>query len=85
MHQATSRKVTLSLPEDLVAFADAKAGERGTTRSHLIGVLLAELRTREEDLLAKEGYRFYAQEAAEFAEMSSIAAAEALDDDRPTR
>ena len=71
MPQVTSRKVTVSLPQDLVAFADTKAAERGTTRSHLIGDLLAELRQRERDALASEGYQFYADEALEFAEMSA--------------
>ena len=85
MQQNISRKVTVSLPEDLVAFADAKASEHGTTRSRLISGLLAELRKREDDALAEEGYRFYAQEAKEFSEMTSSVVAEAFDNDRPTR
>ena len=85
MPQTTSRKVTVSLPQDLVAFADTKAAERGTTRSRLIGDLLAKLRHRERDDLASEGYRFYADEALEFAEMSAGAVAEAIGDDRSAR
>ena len=85
MPHATSRKVTLSLPEDLVAFADAKAAERGTNRSRVVGDLLEALRRREQDSLASEGYRFYAAEAREFADASAKAVAEAVVDDRSTR
>jgi hypothetical protein len=54
-------------------------------RSHLIGDLLTELRKREQNSLAAEGYRFYAKEAEDFAEVSRSAVTEAVFDDRPTR
>ena len=84
MPQIATRKVTLSLPEELVAFADSKATQQGMTRSHLISDLLAELHQREQDAFASEGYRFYANESEDFAEASSEAVAEAIADDRST-
>lgn len=85
MPASTSRKVTISLPEDLVSFADTKARERRSTRSAVIGDLLAELRRQELEALAREGYGFYARDAEDFAAASHNAVAESLDDDRPTR
>lgn len=85
MMPVASRKVTVSLPEDLVHFADVKADERGTSRSELIGELLGDLRRRELDDLAREGYGFFAGESREFAESSARAVSEAIQDDGPPR
>jgi hypothetical protein len=41
-------KVGVSLPEDLIAFADREADRRGTTRSGLLAQLLKAERVREE-------------------------------------
>lgn len=41
-------KVGVSLPEDLIAFADAEAKRRGTTRSGLLAGLLEAERIREQ-------------------------------------
>lgn len=41
----------------------------------------SKMRRREQDDLAREGYRFYAREAEEFAEMSVQAMAEVMCDD----
>lgn len=41
-------KVGVSLPEDLVAFADAEAKHRGTTRSGLLAQLLLAERVRDQ-------------------------------------
>lgn len=41
-------KVGVSLPEDLIAFADAEAKRRGTTRSGLLARLLEAERIREQ-------------------------------------
>ena len=77
---ATSvRKITISLPDNLVEFADREAARLSTSRSRVIAQALAEIKTEEEERLAAEGYRFYAQEASEFAEASAAALAEALD------
>lgn len=76
-HRAT-RKITISLPSDLVEFADYVAHQTQTSRSQVISQALAGVRMLEQTRLAEEGYRFYAAEAADFAEASSQAAAEAL-------
>ena len=78
MSRSAIQKVTVSLPRELVAFADTKAASRGISRSKLIADLLADYNTGEEDALAAEGYQFFAQEAEEFAEASLSAVAEAL-------
>jgi len=76
------RKITISLPGELVEFADLIAGQTNTSRSQVIGRYLAEARERERARLAAEGYRFYAQEAAEFAEASARAVADAIAENR---
>lgn len=73
----TMRKVTVSLPPELVAFADKRARELHTSRSQIISMALSAVRTSEEAQLAAEGYRFYAQESTEFADASQQAVAEA--------
>ncbi len=83
--QTATKKVTISLPQDLLGFADSMATELKTTRSKIISDSLKEMRQRERDDLAREGYRFYAQEAEEFAEMSVQAMTEVLRDDPPPR
>jgi metal-responsive CopG/Arc/MetJ family transcriptional regulator len=71
-------KVTLSLPRELVRYADARAQELATSRSQVISEALAERRAREEDELAREGYAFYAAESTAFAASSISAFSEAL-------
>ncbi len=85
MPQTATKKVTISLSRDLLGFADTMASERKTTRSKVISDSLREMRQREQDELAREGYRFYAREAEEFADMSVRAMAEVLRDDPPAR
>ena len=75
-------KITISLASDLVEFADRQAHGQRTSRSQVIGRALAEMKAREEERLAAEGYRFYTPEAGDFAEASAVAVAEALDHDR---
>ena len=66
--QTTSvRKVTVSLPQSLVDFADREAERLELSRSAVIARVLAESKAAYEAKLAAEGYRFYAQEASEFA------------------
>lgn len=71
------RKITISLPEELVAFADDRAKELSTSRSQIISMALATVKTSEDEQLAAEGYRFYAQEASEFASAAHTAIVEA--------
>ncbi len=75
---ARMRKVTITLPEDLVAYADRRAAELGTNRSQVIGQAIATLMLSEEETLAAEGYQFYAAEAEAFATAGGVAAAEAI-------
>jgi metal-responsive CopG/Arc/MetJ family transcriptional regulator len=79
--EATLRKVTISLPHHLLEFADREAARLNISRSRVIAQALSEIKAEEEERLAAEGYRFYAQEASEFAEASAAALAEALDHD----
>ena len=73
-------KVTVSLPQELVAFADRLAGQSHTSRSQVISQVLAEAQARERTRLAEEGYRFYARESADFAAASAQAVAEVGED-----
>ena len=75
------KKVTVSLPEHLVEFADRLARESSISRSALIAGLLEWRRARARDALAREGYEFYGGEAEEFAASSGRMVAEAFDDD----
>jgi len=71
-------KITISVPLDLVKFADQQAVQLNTSRSQIISQALAEIKAREEARLAAEGYQFYALEASEFAAASAKAVAEAI-------
>ena len=57
-------KITVSLPRELVTYVDASATERQISRSRVIAEILAEKKAANEDQLAAEGYRFYAEEAS---------------------
>lgn len=81
MNIAETKKVTISMSEELLAFADRMARSFGKTRSGFIASLLAEARERELERMAAEGYQYYSSEASEFAAASEAAVAEALEDD----
>jgi|GEM_PF-1028753 len=70
------RKVTISLPLHLIEFADRQAERLRISRSEIIGRALAQAKAAEAERLAVEGYRFYSQEAGEFAEASARSFAE---------
>ena len=72
-------KVTISLPQELLRYTDQRAAELGRSRSQIIREAVAELRAREAEELAREGYAFYAGESEEFAAVSLPAVSEALD------
>ncbi len=74
----TMRKITVSLPQELVEFADRAALQADLSRSQVISRVLADARTRAEQRLAEEGYRYYSSESVEFAEASALAVAEAI-------
>ena len=46
----TRMKIGISLPDDLIAFADEVASRRGTTRSELLAYLLEAERVRQQTL-----------------------------------
>ena len=77
------RKITIALPGELVEYADGQARRSRTNRSQVIGQALAQARARDQELLASQGYRFYAGEAAAFAEAAQAAVAEAWGDPSP--
>lgn len=78
MNDPTSiRRITISLPENLIEFADQRATRLRTNRSQVISEALTTIKAFEEERLAAEGYQFYAEEAVEFAAVSAEAAAEA--------
>ena len=74
----TVRKITISLSDELVAFADTEATRRHISRSQLIAEALARLEVAETERRAADGYQFYASEATEFSEASAVAVAEAV-------
>ncbi len=77
--KAVFQKVTVSLPRELIEYVDEKASQLGLGRSRLIADVLATWQAREQDELAAEGYRFYAQESSEFAAASLRAVSEAFE------
>ncbi len=79
---ASTEKVTISLPERLVRYANQRASRLGISRSQVVADALIAQQARETEELAAEGYRFYAEEARDFAAESGPAVAEALHDDR---
>ena len=81
MPATESKKVTISMPHELLAFADRMAEALGLTRSGFIAETLEKARERELERLAAEGYRFYSDESSEFAAASESAVAEAMDDE----
>jgi metal-responsive CopG/Arc/MetJ family transcriptional regulator len=72
-------KITISLPVDLIEFADRQATRLGISRSRFIAYALSQIKAVEEESLAAEGYRFYAPEAIEFATASANAVSEVLE------
>ena len=74
------QKITISIPEELVEFADHRARELQTSRSQVIVMALSSAKSGQEERLAAAGYRFYAAESSEFAAASNRATAEAWTD-----
>jgi hypothetical protein len=70
MSKGSAAKITISLPDNLVDYATAKAEKLGISRFQVIAEALAQQQARDQAELAVEGYRFYAEEAKAFAEAS---------------
>ncbi len=81
MPATDTKKVTISMPQELLVFADRMAEVLGLTRSGFIAETLEKARKSELERLGAEGYRFYSEEASEFAAASEAAVAEAMDDE----
>jgi len=77
------RRITISLPFELVAFTDQVAKQRKISRSKAISMALSMVREQELQSLAVDGYQFYAEEAARFAEESAKAVAESWQSTAP--
>jgi hypothetical protein len=75
----TVRKLTLWLRARLADFLDREALRLNVSRSKLVADALCAILAAEEERLAAEGYRFYAQEASDFAQGSIGAFTEVLD------
>jgi metal-responsive CopG/Arc/MetJ family transcriptional regulator len=75
-------KITISITADLLTYTDEQAQRTRTSRSQFISQALARFQASEEERLAAEGYRFYADETGEFSEVSASAVDEALNYER---
>lgn len=63
-----AEKVTVSLPSELVRFADQWAGEVGASRSEAVAEALRVLKRTQRDRLMAEGVRFYLDDSVQLAE-----------------
>lgn len=60
-------KVTISLPNELIRYADQEAARTRQSRSEVISRALALAQKVRKDEMAARGYALYAQESEEFA------------------
>jgi len=65
-----SAKLTISLPRNLISFADMLAKEGNTSRSGAIAIVLQELAEERERAAMIEGYKAMAAENSRLAEES---------------
>ncbi len=79
------KRISISLPAELVSFADQVAKRRRVSRSKAISIALDMAREQELQSLAAEGYQFYAEEASRFAEESAAAVAESWQSVAPAK
>ena len=71
-------KLTISLPRDLILFADELASEMQVSRSKVISSCLRELADKRLREQMEEGYRAMAQEHRQFANLVANLAPEVL-------
>ena len=64
-------KLTISLPEELISFADEIAREKKISRSKVFSSFLREIAERYRIAEMAEGYRAMAREQSQFAAMTS--------------
>ncbi|MBX7251805.1 MAG: ribbon-helix-helix domain-containing protein [Candidatus Promineofilum sp.] len=72
------RRVTVTIPDELVRYVDRHAEATRTSRSQVIGHALAAFMRAEDERLAAEGYQFFAAEAEMFAAASRTTTAEVI-------
>jgi len=72
------KKLTVSLPKELVAFADELAKQKKTSRSKVVSACLEEFAERMKIEKMAEGYKALAEEHKKFAEVASVTAHEVL-------
>ena len=63
-------RVTISLPRDMILFADKVANERKINRSRVISLCLQEAAEQRRLAELEEGYKAMAKENREFAKMA---------------
>ena len=63
-------RLTISLPTDLIAFADELAAEKKISRSRVVAACLREIADRRTVVEMEEGYRLMAEENRQLAEQS---------------
>ena len=63
-------KLTISLPRDMISFADKVAKERKISRSKVISACLQEVAEQRRLAELEEGYKAMAKENREFAQMA---------------
>ena len=78
MGQGTVAKITISLPKDLLDFADQLAKERSTSRSGVIAELLENEEEARIQALMAEGYREMGEENLRLAEEAFPMASEMI-------
>lgn len=63
-------KLTISVPRDLISFADKVASERGISRSKVISACLENFAEQRKLIELQEGYKAMSKENREFAKMA---------------
>jgi len=71
-------KLTVSLPKDLISFADEVASEKNISRSKVVSNCLKEFAQKRTIELMEEGYKVMAKEHEEFAKIGAEAASEVV-------
>jgi metal-responsive CopG/Arc/MetJ family transcriptional regulator len=71
-------KLTISLPQELVALADRIAKENKISRSRVVSVCLQEMAEKQKALNMAEGYKKLARSQKQFVGMASQTVSEVL-------
>ena len=71
-------RLTISLPHDMISFADKVADERKISRSKVISLCLQEVAQKRKMELMEEGYKMMAEEHRQFAAMALALAHEVV-------